>query len=539
MDRTAPRNDDPPELRLGDEAVALGALDAGVSAVWGYPGTPASEIVETVLAQGGEGGPAAGWTTNEKTAYEAALGAAMVGRRALAVMKHVGLNVAADAFVSSALLPLEAGLVLAVGDDPGMHSSQNEQDSRFYADFARVPCLEPRTPAEAYAAVREAFAVSERFGVPVMVRLVTRLAHTRGPVRRAPPEPPRPVARPTDRAGWVLLPANARRRWRHLLDIQPAIAAWSEGRARLAPGAGRGLGVVTCGLAGGWFAEAAAALAEAPWHLHLDAWPPPVGPLRALAAAVDRVLVLEEGGPLLEQRLPGLLGAPIPVLGRATGHVPPDGELGPDVVRAALGLPARPPGPAVALPLPARPPQLCAGCPHRDAFDALALALADGPRPVVTGDIGCYTLGALPPYQALDSCVCMGASIAMARGAFEAGAGPTVAVIGDGTLLHSGLPALVDLVARRAAVTVIVLDNRVAAMTGAQPTAVPPEALPALLAGLGVDPAHVRVMEAHPRRVEAMAALIREEVAHLGPSVIVFVRECLQSVQHHHEERRR
>lgn len=518
-------------LFLGDEAVALAALDAGVTAVHGYPGTPATEVLEAVAARAYGGRPIAAWASNEKTAFEAALGVALVGRRAMVVMKHVGLNVAADAFVNAALLPLEAGLVVVVGDDPGMHSSQNEQDSRMYAELARVPCLEPRTVPEAYALTREAFRVSERFGVPVMVRLVTRLAHGRGRVEREAAEAERPVRRPEASGGWVLLPANARRGWRDLLARQPAMVAWSEGRARLVPGATR-LGVVSAGLGGAYVADA---LGEPrPWWLHVDAWPPPLGPLRALAAAVDRILVVEEGQPVLEARLAGLLGGPVPVHGRLSGHLPVDGELTPEAVALALGGAAPVPA-APAADLPPRPPRLCDGCPHRDAFDALALAFADGPRPLVTGDIGCYTLGALPPYRALDSCVCMGASIGMARGAAEAGAGPTVAVLGDSTFLHSGLPAVVDAVARRANLTVVVLDNGVAAMTGAQPTVLPPEAFGRLVTGLGVDPEHVVVMEAHPRRVEAMAQALRREVAWEGPSVVVFVRECLESARRRKE----
>lgn len=527
----------PATLMLGDEAVAWGARDAGASHAYGYPGTPSTEILEALVTMKNDRGrPLGAWCTNEKTAYEAALGACMVGRRVLVTMKHVGLNVAADAFVNSALLPLHGGLVIAVADDPGMHSSQNEQDSRFYADFARIPYLEPDDPQACYDLTREAFQLSEELGVPVMLRLVTRLAHARGPVTRREAVAENPPREPEDRSAWVLLPNIARKRWRELLDRQPAMRAWSEKRVSLNLNEERReLGIISCGIARRHLAEVLGELGWVPSWLHLDGGPLPESAIRKLFAHVDRVLVLEDGQPFVERRLRGVL-ADHPVEGRENGRLPRDGELTPDLVRRALGLPERPRPVRSSFVPPARPPQLCHGCPHRDAYHAIHLAIEAYPTSLVTGDIGCYTLGALPPFSAIESCVCMGASIGMARGAADSGFGPVLAVIGDSTFLHSGMTAIVDAVASRANITVLILDNSVIAMTGIQETMLPPPAFRPLLLGLGVDPEHLHVMSTTPARVKQVAEIIRGELDHAGPSVIVLQRECVESVHLHHHE---
>jgi len=520
------------QMLLGDEAVALGAAHAGVSAAYAYPGTPSTEIVEFLIRRARSGGrPLAAWTTNEKTAYEAALGTSFAGRRALVAMKHVGLNVAADPFVSSALVTLGGGLVVAVADDPGMHSSQNEQDTRFYADFARTPCLEPANPQEAYDMTRGAFDLSERFARPVVLRLVTRLAHSRGIVSVAPPRPETPVSAPADPASWTLLPANARRLWRGLLDrereLQEHTARSEYTRLRLADSP---LGVITCGIARNYYEENVEDLPYVPSHLHIGAYPMPVGLIRELALHVDAVLVLEEGYPFVERALRGIVPTVVAIRGRQTGTLPPDGELTPDVVRLALDLPLRKSVTAPPLPLPSRPPQLCAGCPHIDTFQAIRKA-TDGLDAHVTSDIGCYTLGALPPYSAIDSCVCMGASIGMARGAADAGMRPVVALIGDSTFLHSGIPSLLDAVAADTDMTVVIADNEVAGMTGGQPSALPSCRMEPLLRGLGVDPAHLHVIETHPTRVQRNADILRAEIEHHGLSVVVMVRECVETLR--------
>jgi indolepyruvate ferredoxin oxidoreductase alpha subunit len=520
---------------LGDEAVALGAVDAGIAAAYAYPGTPATEILEYVERHAATAGrPRVAWCANEKTAYEAALGRSLAGQRSLVSMKHVGLNVAADPFINSAIVAIHGGLVLAVADDPGMHSSQNEQDSRFYADFARTLCLEPSDQQEAYDMTREAFDLSERFHVPVMLRLVTRLAHSRAPIVAREPLPERPPGPPPNKSDWILLPSLSRVRWRKLLERQAELAAYGEASAfNLVKRCyeRQELGVITAGIAVGYFRECLPELGWQPSHVHVGVWPPPVGHLRDLARQVRAVLLLEEGYPFLERQMRGILPPSVEVRGKLSGHLPPDGELTPDLVRRALGLAVRD---GVARPdgvLPNRPPQLCRGCPHGDTYHALSRALAGFDRPVVTSDIGCYTLGVLPPYSAGESCVCMGASIGMARGAAGAGLWPVVAVIGDSTFLHSGVGPLMDAVAADANMTVLILDNQTVAMTGAQPTILPSERLEQVVLGLGVDPRHCHALLGHPKQVERMAAVIRGEIEHRGLSVVIAHRECLEAAR--------
>jgi len=532
-------------LLMGDEAVAQGAIDAGLSAAYAYPGTPSTEAFDYLLAHAGADGIVASWCANEKTAYEQALGVSMVGRRALVVMKHVGLNVAADPFINSAIVSIHGGLVVAVADDPGMHSSQNEQDTRFYADFARVICLEPADQQEAYDMTREAFELSERFGIPVVVRLVTRLAHSRASVDIRPPRPQKPLDKTADPNSWILLPANARKLWRQLLDTQVELEGYTENSAynpvsyspsshspnsrnNPSPLENNALGVITTGIARGYYRENLPELESRPPHLHVGAYPLPVGKIRALASRCDALLVIEEGYPFLERRLRGILPTPIEIRGKESLHLPLDGELSPDLVRAALGLPTRPRLEAARESLPARPPQLCRGCPHMDSFDALRQALNGYECSIVSADIGCYTLGALPPYQAIESCVCMGASIGMAKGAADAGLHPVVSVIGDSTFLHSGVTPLMDAIAADTDMTLLILDNGTVGMTGGQETILRSSQLEPLILGLGVAPEHCHVLEAHPRKVDALAAALRQELEHRGLSVVIAVRECIE-----------
>ena len=522
---------------LGDEAVALAAVHAGVTAAYAYPGTPSTEILEFLLqhereaAASGRFAPRARWCANEKTAYEAALGVSLAGRRALVCMKHVGLNVAADPFINSALVAINGGLVVAVADDPGMHSSQNEQDSRVLADFARIICLEPRDQQQAYAMTREAFDLSERFGIPVMLRLVTRLAHSRAVVHLEEPREERPLAKTGNTADWILLPANARRRWRSLLDRQPAFLAYAEStpfnELKLRD---RGIGIVTAGIGRNYVEENLPDVAGEPSLLHVGAYPIPLGAVRRLAEHVERVLVVEDGYPYIERAIRGVLPHDLAIEGRESGQLPPDGELTPDRVRGALGLAVRG-GHARPMPVPERPPLLCAGCPHVDTFHALQMALKGMPDGLVASDIGCYTLAALPPLHAIESCVCMGASIGMARGASEAGLRPAVAVIGDSTFLHSGVTPLMDAVASNADMTLVIADNEVVAMTGAQPTLLPSPRLQALVLGLGVDPAHCHVIDSHPRNTVKNADVIRRELEYHGLSVILAVRPCIEAAK--------
>lgn len=522
-------------ILLGDEAVGQGAADAGITASYAYPGTPSTEITEFLQRSvNGGAGPRAEWCANEKTAYETALGVSLAGRRALVSMKHVGLNVAADPFINSALVPIHGGLVLAVADDPGMHSSQNEQDSRFYADFAGVPCLEPSSQQEAYDMTREAFDLSERLHLPVVLRLVTRLAHSRSVVRTLPERPQNALDKSGETDGWILLPAHARRRWLDLLGRQDHLRAYSDASPynRFDQGAEEAdVAVITTGIAGNYFAEVAPELPARPAHLHIGVYPPPLDKLHRVAGLGRPIVVLEEGYPFIERLLRGLVPTRLELGGKLSGELPRAGELNPDLVRAALGIECPPAPESVPGALPARPPQLCRGCPHADSYTAVKLALSSFDQALVTADIGCYTLGALPPYSAIESCVCMGASIGMARGAADAGFYPAIGVIGDSTFLHSGITSLLDAAAADTDMTVVILDNGTVGMTGAQPTLVPAQTLESIVLAVGVDPDHLRVVEAHPRKTDEIAEVLRREIAHHGLSVVIARRECIESAK--------
>lgn len=555
-------------LLTGDEAVALGALHAGIGGVFSYPGTPATEIFEFVERHADEcGGVSARWSTNEKVAYEEALGMSFVGRRALVSMKHVGLNVAADPFMSSALTGANGGLVVAVADDPGMHSSQNEQDTRFYASFAQVPLFEPSNQQEAYDMAREAFEVSEELGLPVLLRLVTRLAHSRTDVHVRPATPPPCRTRAKDWRDWTLLPANARRRFARVLSLQPELQALAE-RSKYNRIELRGpKGVITTGLARNYYQEAmrsaparsalrsprrevsapdssaaesregAVGLAPPVEHdagtaysvLQLCVYPVPVNLVREFVAHCSEITVLEEGYPFVERQLRGLLGVPGKTIhGKLDGTVPIQGELTTDIVRRALlGEPSIARG--MSLDLPDRPPQLCSGCPHCDTFHAVIEAASQGAEPFRFSDIGCYTLAALPPYNAVDTCVEMGASIGMAIGAAKAGAHPVIAIIGDSTFVHSGLSSVVEAAHENVNMTLCILDNALVAMTGGQEVFATGEDLIRILRGLGVDERHLVRLDPVPAAHQKNVERVRRELEHRGLSVIVSHRACIHA----------
>jgi indolepyruvate ferredoxin oxidoreductase alpha subunit len=525
----------PEMVLLGDEALAMGAIDAGISAAYAYPGTPSSEIMEYLRTVApGYGDFVAEWCSNEKTAYEAAVGASLVGRRVLVSMKHVGLNVAADPFINSALLAIHGGLVLAVADDPGMHSSQNEQDSRFYADFARIICLEPRTQAEVYEMTREAFDLSERFHIPVMVRLTTRIAHSRAVVQSGGRRDQNRLNKSTEKAGWMLLPATARKLWADLLSRQPTFLDYTENSQYNSLELNQDFtdyGVITAGLGWNYYMENRDELPVRPSHLHISAYPIPVNRVRKLAEHVRRIVVIEEGFSFVERALLGILPQALPISGKEDGGLPRTGELTPDNVRGILGLEPKAGINTSAVQIPGRPPQLCAGCPHRDSYDALNQALAGFEQKIVTSDIGCYTLGYLPPYQAIETCLCMGASVGMAKGAAEAGYHPVVAVIGDSTFLHSGITPLVDAVASGANMTLLILDNSTTAMTGGQPTILSSSRLEKLVLGLGVEADHVKLIIPLKKHTEENTAVIRKEIEYQGVSVIIALRDCIQTLK--------
>ena len=523
---------------LGDEALALGAIDAGISAAYGYPGTPSTEIIEFLEkyvrkeVPGSSENPAdikVAWCANEKTAYETALGTSFVGKRVLVTMKHVGLNVAADPFVNSALCKIGGGFVLAVADDPGMHSSQDEQDSRFYADFAKIICLEPRNQQETYAMTIKAFELSEQFNVPVMIRIVTRLAHSRAVVVPGERLPQNSLKKAEDPSKWMLLPALARKNWDNLLSMQKDFLEFTEnweGNSLEINYANKGVGVITTGLGRNYYEENLSEFPEKPSHLHINAYPIPEEKVRKLCGQVSKVIFLEEGAPFVERRLRGLIPPGVFVAGKIDGQVPPTGELNPDNIRPALGL-----SPKAAMEvdtdLPGRPPQLCQGCPHADTYSAINEAKTAYDNSIVTSDIGCYALGALPPYKAIETIVCMGASVGMARGAADAGFHPVVAVIGDSTFLHSGVTPLIDSVSGNADITLVILDNSTVAMTGGQETILDSPRIEEVVKGVGVDPEHLRIIVPLKKNHEENVKIIREEMDHKGVSVIISRRECI------------
>jgi indolepyruvate ferredoxin oxidoreductase alpha subunit len=523
---------------LGDEAVALGAIHAGLSGAYSYPGTPATEIFEFVHAEthGGpsapEGGVHAVWSANEKVAYEEALGMSYAGRRALVSFKHVGLNVAADPFMNSAVSGIKGGLVVASADDPGMHSSQNEQDSRYYANFALIPAMEPCTGQEAYDMTREAFDLSERLAVPVMMRLVTRMAHSRSGVELAERRPVNPLAPSSDSTSWTLLPSNAREGYARLVSKQADMLAWSESsrwnQLRQNPAGGR-RGVIASGIGFNYFLENYRGGQQPPPYLKIGAYPIPKALVEKLLEGVDSVLVLEDGYPFIETAIRGLLGAPKGkrIEGKLDGTLPRTGELNPDIVRGALGLPPVERQKAPDVPLPGRPPRLCDGCPHIDSYTILRLVMDAFPATRVFSDIGCYTLGAYPPYEAAHSCIDMGASISMAMGAAQAGMHPVVATIGDSTFMHSGMTPLAGAVEQNLRMTVVILDNSTTAMTGGQTSMASGGRLLQVIKGLGVNPEHIHVIEAHRKHHEANLEIIKREVAYEGLSVIIPTRECV------------
>lgn len=524
-----------PEILLGDEAVALGAIHAGITAGYSYPGTPASEITE-YLIQASESGQKikATWCVNEKVAYEEALGVSFAGRRAIVSMKHVGLNVAADPFMNSAVAGTNGGLVLAVADDPSMHSSQNEQDSRYYAQFAKIFCLEPSSHQEAYEMTRRAFDISEEFGIPVMVRLVTRLSHSRSRVLPRESRDENEVRRGASQ-DWTLLPINARRRFNILLEKQPDLLRFSEKspfNSLVLSAEDRSLGIIASGIATNYVQENLKSLEKKPSLLKIGTYPIPEELIARLIGHVDKVLVVEEGYPFIEKNLRGIFGIQGKVLmGKMSGEIPLAGELSPDSVRSALEL--KPPETKTLgeFKLAARPPQLCAGCSHGDSYNALNKALEKYPRAAVFSDIGCYTLGFFPPYQAIHTCVCMGASVSMAKGGSEAGIHPSVAVIGDSTFGHSGLTPLLDAAISDTNMTVVILDNSTVAMTGGQPSFASGDGLLRMIEGVGVRKEHIRVIEPLPKNLEKNTRIFKEEVEHKGLSVVVAVRECVQEVR--------
>jgi indolepyruvate ferredoxin oxidoreductase alpha subunit len=520
-------------LRLlsGNEAIARGAYEAGVKVAAAYPGTPSTEILEYLAEYEGLH---AEWAPNEKVAVEVALGASMAGARAIAVMKHVGVNVAADPIFTASYTGVKGGLVIVTADDPEMHSSQNEQDNRHYAIAAKIPMLEPSDSAEAKAYTRLAFSLSERFDVPVFLRTTTRVSHATGAVVLGDVEPPAvPLGFVEEPAKWVMLPVNARKRHVLVEARMRALREFAETfEGNRIEWGDRSLGIITAGVAYQYVREAFPDASVLKLGL---AHPLPERLVRAFAAGVKRLIVVEELDPIIETHVKAL---GVPVEGK--DRIPLLGELNPRIVRQAISGEAAPVcEPAV---VPNRPPNLCAGCPHRSLFFALNKC-----KVTVTGDIGCYTLSALPPLKSMDTCVCMGASIGtafgMERALGEAARGKVVAVIGDSTFVHSGITGLINVVYNRGFSTVIILDNGTTAMTGAQDhpgtgKTLQAEAahrldLAALCRAIGVE--HVYTVNPHDQ--ETTEAVLRREINRDAPSVVIARASCVLLPEHRAERR--
>ena len=510
----------------GNEAIARGAWEAGVKVAAAYPGTPSTEILETLARYPAEDLHAQ-WSTNEKVALDVAIGASFAGKRALAAMKHVGLNVAADAFMSQAYIGSNGGLVIAVADDPGIHSSQNEQDTRIYGQFATVPVLEPSDAQEALDFTRLAFELSERFDTIAIVRTTTRLAHTRSPVALGARQEAPARGFNESPAKNVMIPAHARPRHVAVLERERKLKEYFETAPinRVEMGSDRAFGVITAGTCYPYVREVLPGASV----LKLGAsWPLPEGLLARFCESVERVFVVEELEPVIEREVRAL---GFKAEGKA--FFPRVGEFSPEIVRAgfekASVLAPRPqrgawtPEPLV------RPPVLCAGCPHTSSYMAVR---ASGAR--VAGDIGCYTLACLDPLRGMDTTVSMGSSIGNAIGMSKAGdTKPVMATIGDSPFLHAGIPGLIAAVYNNANITVVLLDNHITAMTGGQDHAgtgktLRGEAAPrvdyeALVRAIGVK--WVRTVDSYD--LAAMYQTLREAIAHRGVSVVISNRPCV------------
>lgn len=515
---------------LGNEAIAHACLESPVDFVSGYPGTPSSEVIDVLRAQP-EPSYYVEWSVNEKVALENALAAAWCGVRALCTMKHVGLNVAADPLMTSAYTGVTGGLVIMSADDPFAHSSQNEQDSRCYAHFAKVPCLDPATIQEAHDMIRDAFALSEEFGLPVIFRPTTRICHSKGDVVLADPVPSeRKGAFKKDPRQYVVIPAHTRILHKKLNEKQPAVKKrLIELNYNTCTIRGKSL-VIASGIAASYVREI---LPDSVSFMKIGAYPIDEGWLKENVRCHDPVLVIEELAPEVEEAVRQVAGD-IPVYGKKTGHVPFEGEFSLPVVAAIMvraGILKNSPYPeaAPAENLPLRPPILCAGCLHRAAFYAIKKVFRDAIYP---SDIGCYTLGL--QLGVVDTTICMGASITVASGIKKSGEPrDVICTIGDSTFLHTGIQGLMNAVYNGADITVVILDNRITAMTGHQPnpnTGVtacgvesPPVSLEPVCRACGVT----FVETVDPYDITGMMDVLARAKARKGVNVIIAKQMCV------------
>ncbi len=531
------------ELLMGNEAIALGALAAGVQLVCGYPGTPSTEVLETVAKRRPEG-VYVEWSVNEKAALEVAAGAALAGARAMVTMKQVGLNVASDPLMSLNYLGVEGGaLVVLVADDPGPISSQTEQDTRHFGRYARIPVFDPQTPEQAYQMAKDALACSEKWKRPVILRPTTRVCHSCASVAAEPPAAPRGVRGFAKSEKWVIFPRLAYAAKKRLVAEEEALAAeFSRYAGNRLYGEGR-LGIAMGGVAAAYAREAGF---PARYLEIATPYPFPEELALSFLREVDAVLALEELDPVIEDALTRLCGKhhlPVRILGKHTGHVPVAGELSVESVRAAMAafLGREEHKAAASAPLegklPVRPPVLCAGCPHRGSFYAVKQAMK-GQKAVFCGDIGCYTLGNAAPLNMVDTCLCMGAGVTIAQGIARMEKDTTAfAFIGDSTFFHTGIPGVVNAIYNGADEVIVVLDNSTTAMTGRQPHPgtgatmmggqAAPMSIPKVLEGLGVP-----VWRASAFDLQAAKAAIAQAAALRGRvRAVVLEGPCVSLVK--------
>lgn len=510
------------ELLSGNEAIARGAWEAGCTIGVAYPGTPSTETLENFARYEGV---YAEWCTNEKVAVEVGIGASAAGARVLSTMKHVGVNVAADPLFTAAYTGVGGGMVVLAADDPGMYSSQNEQDSHYYAAAAHIPMLDPADSQEAHDFTKLAYELSEQFDVPFFIRSTVRVSHTKTPVAVQDRVEYQMKPYESNPAKWVMMPAYAKPRRKVQLERIANLTAWAESTDLNV----EAINDTSCGVIcyGAAYQHVAEALPEASILKLGMSWPLPENKIKEFAAKVDKLFVVEEGSEYLTNAIKttGVEVSEFPAT------LPRDGELSPGLIRAAFGMeePTHSEAPAG---LPGRPPALCPGCPHRLVFKELSRLKA-----IVTGDIGCYTLGALPPLSAMDTCVDMGASVSMAHGFELAMAGtdhrPVCAVIGDSTFGHSGLSSLISTVYNQGSGTVCILDNRTTAMTGRQGNPFNGETLQkrpsreldleGVVRSLGVE--DVRTID--PNDMKAVRKNLKEATQSDQLSVLIFRSPCV------------
>ncbi len=527
---------------MGNEAIALGAARAGVSVVSGYPGTPSTEIIETLL---NEKIPEiqVQWSTNEKTAMEVAAGAAYAGARSMVTMKQVGLNVAADPLMSLSYVGIEGGMVVVVADDPGPWSSQTEQDTRHFAKFANLPVFDPSSPEEAYQMVSSAFDLSEEFKLPVFLRPTTRVCHASSTVDLENDLGPRLAAGFEKKPYWIIFPALSYRKHGELEQKQKLISDKLSTLPfnRIIKGGRKGIAV-----SGISYLYAMEVIKEFDLDLTVfkvgTPYPLPLRLAQEFLSFVDQVMVVEELDPVLEEQLLLVSAGKNEIFGKMTGDMPYNGEYSFESIKNTLlkfaGVESTEPAMAGIPKLPVRPPVLCAGCPHRASFYAAKTAAKNFQKTVYCGDIGCYTLGNAAPLNTVDTCLCMGAGITIAQGIKLAENGAKcIAFIGDSTFFHTGIPGIINAVYQNTDITIAVLDNHTTAMTGGQPhpgtgrTAMGMPAKPLdiekILRACGVE--HISTVD--PFKYEDTVDAFRSAMEHSGPSAVIAKAPCIALIK--------